>query len=165
MDIYDIGSSDPALSSVLTCFVLLCPVLLYRLCYLGGGGWFFGGFPYARDQGWAFELLGSALRFLVAGSAAAHGLLHRCLSPGVCSEAPCPCSVPGSDLLKTLSTSSSDSELENVVMPSPLLLGNPRTFTGLWQLRWRQNLGNCCMLGWQSRLPIWCELLSFEFLE
>lgn len=62
-----------------------------------------------------------------------------------------------------LSTSSSG--LENMVMLSPCSQKTPGHFPGLWQLCWRQNFGNCGVLGWQSWLPICWELLSFEFLE
>lgn len=57
----------------------------------------------------------------------------RWLSPllsshlGVCSEAPAPCSMPGSDLLETPSISSSDSELEIAVMVSPHAPRKPQT--------------------------------------
>lgn len=66
---------------------------------------------------------------MLAGSAAAGGHLHHCLSPGVCSEAPHPCSVPGSDLLgaehiQQWARKRGDAE--------PLLPENPRTFS--WSL-------------------------------
>lgn len=107
------GSSDPALSSVLTCSVLLFPVLLLRLYYLDGGRMILWVFPTWQGLGMGICISQCCSGVsLPAGSAAAGGCLHLCLSPET---------VPGSDLLETLSTCSSDSGLENVVMPSPLL--------------------------------------------